>query len=83
MHVGRRDVIIESLFVHPQTVRYRMTQLRQLYGDSLDDPNTILELTVAHGLTGGRASYDGYGIGRNRGAARGDCLHIGGPANRD
>ena len=83
MHVGRRDVIIESLFVHPQTVRYRMAQLRQLYGDSLDDPNTILELTVAHGLTGGRASYDGYGIGRNRGAARGDCLHIGGPANRD
>jgi hypothetical protein len=82
LHVGRRDVIIESLFVHPQTVRYRMTQLRQLYGDSLDDPNTILELTVAHGLTGGRASYDGYGIG-NRGAARGDCLHIGGPANRD
>jgi DNA-binding PucR family transcriptional regulator len=28
-------------------VRYRMNQLRDLYGDSLDDPDTVLELTIA------------------------------------
>jgi DNA-binding PucR family transcriptional regulator len=47
---GRRDQVAAELFVHPQTVRYRMTQLRQLYGDRLDDPRTVLELTVALGL---------------------------------
>ena len=38
-----------ALFVHPQTVRYRMGQLRELYGDRLDDPDTVLALTVALG----------------------------------
>ena len=32
LHHGRREKIAEALFVHPQTVRYRMTQLRELYG---------------------------------------------------
>jgi hypothetical protein len=62
LHLGRRDAVAESLFVHPQTVRYRMTQLRELYGDALDDPDTILELTVALGLTGGKVSSDGYDL---------------------
>ena len=46
-----------DLFVHPQTVRYRMGQLRELYGDRLDDPAQVLELTVALGgdLLGGDA----------------------------
>ncbi|WP_051509864.1 PucR family transcriptional regulator [Intrasporangium oryzae] len=44
---GRRDHIAAELFVHPQTVRYRLGQLRELYGDRLDDPQTILELTIA------------------------------------
>jgi DNA-binding PucR family transcriptional regulator len=35
--------------VHPQTVRYRMSQLRDVYGDGLDDPHTVLALTVALG----------------------------------
>jgi hypothetical protein len=47
LHHGRRDEIAEALFVHPQTVRYRMGQLRELYGDKLTDPRTVLELTVA------------------------------------
>ncbi|MBJ7358550.1 MAG: helix-turn-helix domain-containing protein, partial [Nocardioides sp.] len=34
-------------FVHPQTVRYRMGQLRELYGDRLDDPDAVLELLIA------------------------------------
>ncbi len=47
LHHGRRELIAEHLFVHPQTVRYRMTQLRAVYGDRLDDPEAVLALTVA------------------------------------
>ncbi len=47
LHHGRRDDVATELFVHPQTVRYRMGQLRELYGERLDDPRTVLELTLA------------------------------------
>ncbi len=47
LHQGRREEVAADLVVHPQTVRYRMTQLRELYGDRLTDPTTVLELTVA------------------------------------
>ncbi|PZG02033.1 PucR family transcriptional regulator [Micromonospora deserti] len=47
LHHGRRDEVAADLFVHPQTVRYRMGQLRELYGDRLHDPATVLDLTVA------------------------------------
>ena len=50
LHQGRRDQVAAALFVHPQTVRYRMSQLRQLYGNRLDDPATVLDLTVALGV---------------------------------
>jgi hypothetical protein len=49
LHHGRRERIAAELFVHPQTVRYRMQQLRELYGARLEDPRTVLELTVALG----------------------------------
>ena len=49
LHQGRRDEVAAALFVHPQTVRYRMGQLRELYGDRLEDPDTVLALTVALG----------------------------------
>jgi hypothetical protein len=49
LHQGRRDAVAADLFVHAQTVRYRMGQLRELFGDSLEDPRTILELTIALG----------------------------------
>ncbi|GAA3529516.1 PucR family transcriptional regulator [Nocardioides daeguensis] len=47
LHQGRRDDVAAALFVHPQTIRYRMTQLRDLYGDRLEDPDTVLALTIA------------------------------------
>ena len=50
LHHGRRERIAAELFVHPQTVRYRMGQLRQLYGARLEDPRTVLELTIALGV---------------------------------
>jgi sugar diacid utilization regulator len=53
LHHGRREEIASQLFVHPQTVRYRMQQLRELYGKRLDDPRTVLELTIALGAAPG------------------------------
>lgn len=49
LHQGRREDIAAALCVHPQTVRYRMGQLRELYGDQLTDPLRLLELTLAVG----------------------------------
>jgi hypothetical protein len=53
LHQGRRDAVAAELHVHPQTVRYRMGQMRELYGDRLDDPATVLDLLLA--LRGGPA----------------------------
>ncbi|GGM23816.1 MULTISPECIES: PucR family transcriptional regulator [Micromonospora] len=47
LHQGRRDQVAADLFVHPQTVRYRMGRLRERYADRLDDPAAVLDLTVA------------------------------------
>ena len=44
---GRRDAVAAHLHVHAQTVRYRMGQLREAYGDRLDDPGAVLDLLVA------------------------------------
>lgn len=46
---GRREAVAEQLYVHPQTVRYRMQQIRQAYGDRLQDPEQVLKLVVALG----------------------------------
>jgi sugar diacid utilization regulator len=50
LHRGRREPVAEALFVHPQTVRYRVGQLRELFGDALDDPRRVAELVVALGV---------------------------------
>ncbi|MCU1353977.1 MAG: PucR family transcriptional regulator, partial [Acidimicrobiales bacterium] len=47
LHQGRRDAVAADLNVHAQTVRYRMTQLRELYGDRLLSPDVVLQLVVA------------------------------------
>lgn len=49
LHLGRREDVAAALFVHPQTVRYRMGQLRELYGDRLDDPDEVRALVLALG----------------------------------
>ena len=53
LHQGQREAVAADLFVHPQTVRYRMNKLRELYGERLSDPRSILELTVALGAGDG------------------------------
>lgn len=46
LHQGRRDEVAAALHVHPQTVRYRMNTLRELYGDRLVSPRASLELIL-------------------------------------
>src|SRR5436305_5792630 len=45
--MGDRQEVARVLHVHPQTVRYRVTQLRALFGPALDDADTRLRLTLA------------------------------------
>ena len=44
---GRVDDTARALAVHPQTVRYRLAQLRETFGPALDDPRARFELAVA------------------------------------
>lgn len=46
-HFGDRQAIASELHVHPQTVRYRMGQLHELFGATLDDPVGRARLTLA------------------------------------
>jgi hypothetical protein len=52
LHQGRRNDVAAELHVHAQTVRYRMGQLRELYGDRLDDPRTVRDLVLALSVVG-------------------------------
>jgi hypothetical protein len=56
LHQGRRELVAADLDVHAQTVRYRMTQVRELFGERLVEPETALELIVALGLPAGDAT---------------------------
>jgi hypothetical protein len=47
LHQGRREEVAAELHVHPQTVRYRMSQIRDLYGDRFTDPRTVRDLILA------------------------------------
>jgi sugar diacid utilization regulator len=58
LHQGQRDAVAADLVVHAQTVRYRMSQLRELYGDKFNDPQTVLELVVALGIPRPRGHED-------------------------
>jgi len=44
---GQVQAVAERLHVHPQTVRYRVAQLRELFGDQLDDPDARFEIALA------------------------------------
>ena len=44
---GRIDETARALDVHPQTVRYRLNQLREALGGALDDPDARFELALA------------------------------------
>jgi hypothetical protein len=44
---GRVGVVAERLGVHPQTARYRLGRLRELFGSALDDPDERFWLELA------------------------------------
>ena len=44
---GQIQAIAHALGVHPQTVRYRMKRLRELFGTALEDPDARFELALA------------------------------------
>src|SRR5215208_4174384 len=44
---GNAAAMARTLAVHPQTARYRLSRLRELLGDALDDPDARLELELA------------------------------------
>ena len=46
-HWGQRSAIAAQLGIHPQTVAYRVRQLRDLFGDDLDDPRWRLAAQLA------------------------------------
>ena len=44
---GQVQAVAAELGVHPQTVRYRVKQLRELFGERLEDPEARFELSLA------------------------------------
>src|SRR5215207_10203944 len=44
---GQVQAVAAALGVHPQTVRYRVRQLRDLFGERLEDPDARFELALA------------------------------------
>jgi hypothetical protein len=60
LHMGNRQAMAGELHVHPQTVRYRMAQLRELFGPALEDPSirATLLLALAWGPAAGAAEDD-------------------------
>jgi DNA-binding PucR family transcriptional regulator len=46
-HMGDRQAIAAELHVHPQTVRYRLAKLHELFGDDLDDPEVRARMVLA------------------------------------
>jgi hypothetical protein len=50
---GQVQAVAGELGVHPQTVRYRLKQLRDLFGERLEDPDARFELSLALRAAGG------------------------------
>ncbi len=44
---GRLGQVAEQLGIHPQTARYRLGRLRELFGETLDDPDSRFWLELA------------------------------------
>jgi hypothetical protein len=59
---GVAPAMARAMGVHPQTARYRLARLRELYGDALDDPDARLELELALRRERARAANGGEAI---------------------
>lgn len=46
-NMGSRSAIASELHIHPQTVRYRVEQLREIFGSAMEDPEQRNQLFMA------------------------------------
>ena len=46
-HGGNAAAMARALHLHPQTIRYRLGRLREIFGDQLADPDARFELELA------------------------------------
>ncbi len=65
-HQGRVDDTARALGVHPQTVRYRLAQLRETFGAALDDAGRPLRAGAR--AAGARPRHEGAAARRREGA---------------
>jgi DNA-binding PucR family transcriptional regulator len=65
-HLGNRQAMARELHVHPQTVRYRLSQLRELFGPTLDNPRARAALLVAVGWGEPMRGHAPRGTGTDR-----------------
>lgn len=46
LETGKSGSVASRLFIHPQTARYRLHKLQELFGDQLDNPDARFELAL-------------------------------------
>ena len=46
LETGKSSSVASRLFIHPQTARYRLHRLQDLFGDELDNPDARFELAL-------------------------------------
>lgn len=46
-HQGNAAEMARALHIHPQTARYRVARLRELFGEKLDDPESRFEIELS------------------------------------
>jgi hypothetical protein len=46
LETGKSGSVASRLFIHPQTVRYRLHKLQDLFGEQLDNPDARFELAL-------------------------------------
>ena len=73
LETGKSSSVASRLFIHPQTARYRLHKLQDLFGDQLEDPDARFELALVlrarnPGAPGCGARAPGHNVGP--GAAR-------------
>jgi PucR C-terminal helix-turn-helix domain len=64
LETGKSSGVAARLFIHPQTARYRLHKLQDLFGEQLDDPDARFELAMVL-----RARHASPGRGRRCGSA--------------
>jgi hypothetical protein len=79
---GRLTSVAERLGIHPQTARYRVGRLRDLFGDALDDADARFWLEVALRIRGGHRGPGRPGGHVGDGGDGGDGGGGGGPDGR-